>query len=80
MKSTSSFPRQRSRKSSLCLYLEVYEDDKLYPSLKMRVLTHQLPYHLRGSLLSELPHNLKLRGRGTLSSARPSLTDELSVC
>lgn len=43
-------PRQRSRKSSLCLYLEVYEDDKLYPSLKMQVLTHQLPHHVRGSL------------------------------
>lgn len=43
-------PRQRSRKSSLCLYLEVYEGDKPYPSLKMQVLTHQLPYHVHGSL------------------------------
>lgn len=43
-------PRQRSRKSSLCLYLEAYEDDKLYPSLKMQVLTHQLLYHVCGSL------------------------------
>jgi len=72
MKSTSLFPRRRWRKSSLCLCLEVYEDDKLYPSLKMQVLTHQL--------LSELFHNLKLKEGGTLSSARAILADELSVC
>ena len=80
MKSTSLFPRQRLRKSSLCLYLEMYEDDKRYPSLKMQVLTHQLSYHVCGSLLSEFPHNLKLRGGGTLSSARSSVADEPSAC
>lgn len=80
MKPASLFPRQRLRKSRLCLYLEGYEDDKLYPLLNMEVLTHQLPYHVRGLLLSELPHNLKLRGGGTLSSARPSLADEPSAC